>query len=447
MDTTSITQLRTHRDELRKSLRGIKVSRYAGEEFGNEQEYVAKGVVAGIEAMLVDISALTGSTAKFIQKSTHSERTQLVTFLANLNSYTENKDLQSMAVTIDQIKPILRNFGIRHTTERKDAFVDHINDLQKSATSLSQHINDVADIKSNGEELKEGIDTLHQQLTDKFVALKEQEETLEELIGSTEKNRSELASMLTIDQSRSEAIEEYLSESKSHTEVITSFSKKVATRESQLENQSVDTETYIKTLEDFKLAHEEYLSEAHQLIESSKLALEYKTAEGLSAAFTAQYNRANDFCSKIGWLISGGLFVLSSVGIGIWLTLEQGLELPAVISRISLLPILIGGAWFSAGQYVKQKNIAEDYAYKSVLAKSIVGFSDQLSSDSGKGTDYSHYMKSVLLQIHNDPLRKHPLKPTENNEAIQDIKKALEEIKVLRKVVEASEKVIGSQKT
>ena len=217
MDTASITQLRTHRDELRKSLRGIKVSQYAGEEFGNEQEYVAKGVVAGIEAMLVDISALTGSTAKFIQNSTHSERTELVRFLANLNSYTKDKDLQSMAVTIDEIKPILRNFGIRNTTERKDAFIDHINDLQKSASNLFQHINDVADIKANGEALKEGIETLHQQLADKFVALKEQEETLEELIGSTEKNRSELAAMLTTDQSRSEEIEEYLSESKSHT--------------------------------------------------------------------------------------------------------------------------------------------------------------------------------------------------------------------------------------
>lgn len=233
-----------------------------------------------------------------------------------------------------------------------------------------------------------------------------------------------------------------MSEAKGHTEVITNFSKKIASRESQLEDQSVATEEYAQKLEGFKTTHEEYLAESHQLIESAKLALEYKTAEGLSAAFTAQYNRAHDSFSNKGWLIAAGLFVLSSVGIGIWVTLEQGLELSAVVSRISLLPILIGGAWFSAGQYVKQKNIAEDYAYKSVLAKSIVGFSDQLSSDSDKGTDYSHYMKSVLLQIHNDPLRKHALKPSENNEAAQDIKKALEEIKGVRKMFEAAEKVV-----
>ena len=447
MDTPSITQLRTHRDELKKSLRGIKVSQYAGEKYGNEQEYVAKGIVAGVEAILVDISTLTKATSNFIQKSTHAERMQLVQILGDLNTYAVNKDLQSMAVTIDQIKPILRSIGVRHTSERQTVFEEHINDLQKNALNLSQHISDVATIKSEGKELKGEIDSLHQELIEKLENLKEQEEKLEQLIGTTEENRSEIDSILTVDQSRSQEIEELLSESKSHTEVIANFSKKVASRESELENQSVITEQYINKLGEFENSHEEYLSKANELIESAKLALEYKTAEGLSAAFTAQYDRADTSFSKIGWLISAGVFVVASVGIGVWVTSEPGLELATVISRISLLPILIGGAWFSAGQYVKQKNIAEDYAYKSVLAKSIVGFSDQLSSDSDKGTDYSHYMKSVLLQIHNDPLRKHALHSSDGNDATEDIKKALEEIKGFKKTIESVEKLVDSKKT
>lgn len=428
-------------------MRGIKVSQYAGEKYGNEQEYVAKGIVAGVEAILVDISALTKATSKFIQKSTHAERTQLVQILGNLNSYAVNKDLQSMAVTIDQIKPILRSIGVRHTNERQTVFEEHINDLQKNASNLSQHISDVATIKSEGKELKDEIDSLYKELIEKLETLKEQEDALEQLISTTQENRDELDSMLTVDQSRSQEIEELLSESKSHTEVIASFSKKVASRESELENQSVITDQYINKLSEFESSHEVYLSKASELIESAKLALEYKTAEGLSAAFTAQYDRADTAFSKIGWLISAGLFVLASVGIGVWVTSEQGLELATVISRISLLPILIGSAWFSAGQYVKQKNIAEDYAYKSVLAKSIVGFSDQLASDSDKGTDYSHYMKSVLLQIHNDPLRKHALNSSEGNAATEDIKKALEEIKGFKKIIESVEKLVDSKKT
>lgn len=374
MDTLTITQLRTHRDEIKKNLRGIKISEYAGQKFGNEQEYVAKGIVAGIEAILIDISALTGATSKFIQKSTHFERTQLVQYITDLSSYVSNKDLQQLALTIDQIKPVIRDIGIRHTNERKDAFDDYINDLQKNASNLSQNINYVAAIKSEGSELKEKIDSLHHQLTEKLDSLNEQEETLEQLIASSTENREKLEGMLSDDQTRSEKIEELLSTSKIHSEVIGGFSKKISARESQLEDQEVSTDKYSEKLQEFESSHEEYLASANQLIEKSKLALEYTTAEGLSAAFTAQYNRANGSPSKIGWLISASVFVVASVGIGIWVAFEQGLELPAVVSRISLLPILIGDAWFSAGQYVKQKNIAEDYAYKSVLAKSIETF-------------------------------------------------------------------------
>ncbi len=55
-------------------------------------------------------------------------------------------------------------------------------------------------------------------------------------------------------------------------------------------------------------------------------------------------------------------------------------------------------------------------------------------------------MKSVLLQIHNDPLRKHALKASEDNRAVEDIKKALEEIKGFKKIIESVEKLIESKK-
>ena len=49
-------------------------------------------------------------------------------------------------------------------------------------------------------------------------------------------------------------------------------------------------------------------------------------------------------------------------------------------------------------------------------------------------------MKSVLLQIHNDPLRKHVLKPLEKNSESVDMKKVLVEIKGLKKIIETLEK-------
>ena len=66
-----------------------------------------------------------------------------------------------------------------------------------------------------------------------------------------------------------------------------------------------------------------------------------------------------------------------------------------------MIPLTLTGAMFCARQYVKQKNLIEDYAYKTVLTKSIVAFSEEFK---GKA-QYSQYIETVLREIHQDPLR------------------------------------------
>lgn len=407
MSTQTIDQIRSTRDEIRISLRGIKTTHYKGQKFGPEQEYSAKGIKAGIDAILVDITATLKSENKFIQASTHSERQTLATHLSQINAHLKSKDLNSVSTLLDKIKPILRGWGIRKSFERQEVFEEHLDALQKKATTLSEEINAVLEIKSEGLSLRDEIENTHNALVEKSERLKEKLNELDSLSEATSRKRADLESMLNEDQERTEQIATLLSEAKSHGEVIDSFSDKVLERETQLEKQEQSTREYLSVLKKFMKEHSEYNEEAKELIKSAKLALEYKTAEGLSAAFAEQFNRASKPLLTIGWIISSIVFVIASVLMGIWLVSDPNLGFGALVGRVSLLPILIGGAWFSAAQYVKQKNIAEDYAYKSTLAKSIVGFSDQLSTEASKGEEYSHYVRSVLTQIHNDPLRKH----------------------------------------
>ena len=413
MNIQSITEIREHRDNIKNSLHSFRVYKF-NDRYGNEQEYTAQGIRAGVESILIDVTALTKAPAKFIQKSTCAERRQIGTCLENVNLYIEDEDLHNLAIVIDEIKPILRSIDIRHTDERMEAFDEHINKLQRKASSLSQHIADVEEIKSDSNELQEEISNIHQKLTEDLELLESQRasltESLTESISSTAEERSKLSGLLSEDRARSKEIEQLLATSRSHEEVIENFSKRVVNRESQLEKQEIATELYKEELEVFRNIHENYLSDAKELIESAKLALEYKTAEGLSAAFTEQYNKADNINSKGGWLGSASVFVAGAVFIGFWLTTGETLRLEIIIGRALLLPILIAAAWFCAGQYVKQKNIAEDYAYKAALAKSIVGFSDQLSTESNKGEDHSYFVQRVLSQMLNDPLRKYPQK-------------------------------------
>ena len=406
MTTQSINQLRENRDHIRRSLRKFRVSKFT-EKYGQEQEYTAQGIRAGIEAILVDVNALVKAPARLIQNSTLDERNHVISWLGNLNTYIESEDLPSIASAIDQIKPYLRNFGVRYSDERMNAFDEFVNSLQKNASEISQRIVDIEAIRTEASDLQEKIKTSSENLENKLEVLVTNKESLVESIRATEAEREKLSDLVQQDSDRSEQIKELLASSKGHEKLIDSFSKNVANRETQLKNQEVATDNYTKSLKSFREEHKRILAEGNELIENSRHALEYATAQGLSSAFTEQYKTANDSKQRNGWLKGAGVFLAAAVCIGIWLTVGGSLGLGVIIGRISLISILIAGAWFCAGQYVKQRNIAEDYAYKAVLAKSIMGFSEELSTESSKGEEHSIFMKLALSEMLKNPLRKH----------------------------------------
>jgi hypothetical protein len=249
------------------------------------------------------------------------------------------------------------------------------------------------------------------------------------------------------DKSNSSEIKELLDEVRSHSEVIDSFSKKVAARESQIEDQETKSIQFKDTLKDYSQQQENYLDKAKNLIKTAKQALEYKTAEGLSAAFVTQHDAAKNPWVMGAWLGGAMLFLILSAALGAWLTLDNEISTGLIIGRILLLPILIGGSTFCASQYIKQKNIAEDYAYKTVLAKSLIGFSEQLSSSEVKGNEYVLYIQSVLSQLLVDPQRK---QKNDSYTKIQagsetDVKKILSSLKDFPSAIDKLSKFIDAK--
>lgn len=164
-----------------------------------------------------------------------------------------------------------------------------------------------------------------------------------------------------------------------------------------------------KKLKEYEEERKRVLEEAKGLIESAKQALEYTTAQGLSAAFNSQYTKANNSKVLSLW-IAGAIVGLVGAGFLGWFfmqSINENNQRFIILGRILLLPIPITGAIFCANQYTKQKNIIEDYAYKQTIAKSIVGFSEQLKKN-GKDEDnseYVDYISKALAEIHKDPLR------------------------------------------
>ena len=177
------------------------------------------------------------------------------------------------------------------------------------------------------------------------------------------------------------------------------------------------------------------MNESKDLIASAKKALNYKTAEGISAAFQEQYDLASDKKLTSFWLWAAGISMILAIGLGIWV-LATGGEINYIIGRISLIPLALLVAFFAGKQYVRQKNIAEDYAYKMVLSKAIVGFSEQIKKHGTENNEeYVHYIKRALEEIHKDPLRSRSSKSQKSESSNLD------------EIIQTAERIVALTKT
>lgn len=435
MDITTIKNLKELRDSIRESIKLIKVADYADQKYGSENEYSAKGLIGGINALVTDLAALLKNPNRLVQLTNYQDRLNLSSLFSNLNSYVLSKDLPSMAISVDQIKVLMRNFGVRHSIERKDEFLIHVDDMQRKCGELAAFAEELKVIKEQSIGVNAEIDQLFESIKTSHERLLSKTNQIDDLLDEVDDTRKASKSLLVTDKDNSEEIQELLNESKSHKELIDSFVKRVEKREQQLIAQDEKTNKYLDRLNEFTEVQQSYLNKANLLITSARQALEYKTAEGLSAAFATKYDELKKDKSAIGWIVGAGVFIALAISVGVWIVWEKNLSLETIIGRLSLLPILLGATWFCAGQYIKLRNLAEDYAYKSVLAKSMVGFSEQLSNTSTKNEEYSHYIKSVLYEMHNDPLGRRKKGSAsnsgavDNNEMIEKIASFMEYIK------------------
>lgn len=434
MTTPTISNIRSARDKIRDSLKTFSAKDFEGSKFGPEGEYTAKGLVAGLSALLTDISSLTKAPARFIKYSTHAERNQIFNILNAINTDITTRNIANLATHIDQLKPLIWRYGIRYTDIRQQSHDECIDNLQKKTIELDEKVKDINELVKSSEEQLETFGKLVEKITEQKVEIEEMNENFSENLALSTKNRDEVELLLIKDKERSDQIKELLSDAKSHSALIGNFISRVEKRESQLEKQEALTQQYTESINNFKQERNDLLKKANELISSAKQALEYKTAEGLSAAFNTKYDESKQDNTLKYWLIGSGAFVFIALLVGVWILRGNQTDFKVVLGRISLLPMLIAGSWFCASQYVKQINIREDYAYKSVLSKSIVGFSEQLKNNQDYGEEYSHYIKSVLEELHKDPLRKRIKDPASPSELKQDIKDLIKEIKIVQEI-------------
>lgn len=442
METPIILEIKKLRDDIKTSLETMDKTQFYSNNYGPESEYSGKGLYLGLEALLVDVSYLVKSHNIFISISTHSERNLIKNELTNIQTYLSSP--QQLYQYIDNLKTLLRNYNVRGNTERWEYFTDVNKKLLEQSDEFSSVLKEVNTILNTAVVAKDSIEGKIKEIADKFESVEEKIQEVEEVKTKIEENSEKLKAVnTTLEKIKIDAdvnldsIVVSFNEAKANEKIIDSFAQKVQERDKRLGELQLLTEENKQKLKDYDSERIKILDDAKELIENAKTALNYKTAEGISASFQSQHEDARKWQFYRTWIIAASIFIAIAIGLGIWILTEEADELHIIIGRIALIPLPILAAIFCANQYVKQKNIIEDYAYKMVLAKSIVGFSEQLKKDPSEDKgEYVHYMKVALEEIHKDPLRKRDKKNAENkieNFSIKDIIEVAERIVKLGK--------------
>lgn len=380
--------------------------------YGSEQEYCIKSLIAGIKNILTDLGYLTRAHNLFLKLSTYSNRNDIKSHLTNINTYLKNRNTANIVSELDWLKSNLRTYCLRLDRNRYLDFNTEIDELRRKAILLedeikkTQHrLSDAATTYSEIQSKQEEYNTIISELTstkDSFVeevnAFTTEFGEFKELTKKAKNNEAEITTSL-------ESANDNLAK-------FNEFIAKINEREQILTKQAESTIAYESKLNEYAQEHATKLEEAKQLIEEAKTALHYKNAEGLSAAFSHQLDTANNKHARLWWLGGAIIFIVATMLIGIWIVTGWGINdstdqnqmILNLVGRLSMIPFTIAGAIFCANQYTKQKNIIEDYAYKTTIAKSIIAFSEELR---GKDPErYAEYISTILREIHQDPLRK-----------------------------------------
>jgi hypothetical protein len=410
MELTSITQIRELKNSLKEQIAKANKSAHKDTLFGNESEYSYRGLLGGLDCLLTDLTSLTKAPNQFLKLSTYQERQNILNALRNVQSYINSPN--QLWQYLDNLKIAIRPFHIRYTEQRLLDFDEELSRVVIHKQNLETEIEKLKETKSENEELSTSLIQKNDELSELLEKLKSRlsnteeknEEVLEQL-STLEEKISEADELIVTAKDTVESTNEQLEKAKTSTSTIQEFEDNIDKRQKQADLIDKRTQDYKSNILSFEEEREELNKKAKDTINEALKALEYNTARGLSASFQTQLKKIEDSHYK-RWLWGAAVFLALTLSIGVWIVLSGHNDISATIGRVVLTSFTITGAVFCANQYIRQKNVIEDYSYKMVLAKSIVGFSEQLNNGRENSAEYKDYIKLALSEIHQDPLRK-----------------------------------------
>ncbi len=432
MKTTSISNIQSSLATLQENLpafRKFLKMNYTESmdegQWGDEKEYSPNGLLAGLNNVIADLTNLVENPNSFIRLSTYEERRDIHEYLSRISnatvfsslsfprSYSHSHSPSNISHLLDNLKKLLRPYMLSTDKKRIIAFQHTIDKLARQSEHLMQVLEEAREKEKAIDEILSVVSKHSDTISDKeksvTTLLEQSTETKEEFAALQADLETVAAEIRTLNRTSSEAKEQTIA----YKDEVEEFVEEIGEYQKKIKQQDAELKAFQTTLDENSIKQQQYLSEAHKLIEKSKLALSYTASVGISSSFDAQCKEIKGWKSfKLwSWLVASAVGVIGVICIGVWLIYgnhhandgnitSMWLQ---IIGKISMIPLLVTTIVFCANQYGKQKNLLEDYSYKLALAKSMVAFSEELREKDSER--YKEYLSTVLNEILKDPLR------------------------------------------
>ena len=381
--------------------------------YGSEKEYSLNSIIHTIQNLLGDVAYLVNAHNVFLSTYTYSEREKIKNQLNQVSQHLHNRNNHYVVSALEELKILLRIWNVRIDKKRLEGFNEELEHTRQTKASLDNDMIDIQLVINDVNATYQEILIHKQQFENSLEDIRKHQEILREIQRDEQAELTNIKETLKIASNNEQIISQNLDKTNLAKEKFDEFVARISEREEMLQKQASETKKYNLALNNYTAEYTKQLEDAKNLIETAKEALHYKNAEGLSAAYTTQLNEANNKYRLGGWLAGAIFFLLITLTIGMWIMLGWGIDsttstenqmLLNLIGRLSMIPFTITGSIFCANQYTKQKNLIEDYAYKTTIAKSMVAFSEELRNKDPER--YAEYISTILKEIHQDPLRK-----------------------------------------
>lgn len=349
-----------------------------------------------------------------LDKSVIDNIVELLDVIRNYNSNEDYRDAEFYSTFKDYVTSCKRfydDFISLHNTNSLEALRDEL-----PSESFDDYIEK---IKSNYSQSKYIVDELVKEqalMNNRLKNLKEQQDRVDAL----EKKYRSAISQVSLDE------EEYrnkLSVLDKGAELAGDFLPKfhdINVKIEEVEGQSTVAIDNIRKLTAFtnryNKTYEKNLDELNSILKQAKSVLGNATSAAVGEHFKIQYDRSKKYL--LLWPFFGCLFLLGAIFVCVLTVFPEVSKLfnvsspaihdnridnvPYVISRLIVAPLFLIGAWFSANQYIKQKNIVEDYGYKKVLALSLLSIKSEIEKTGAENT--TEFIKALQKEILKSPL-------------------------------------------